>query len=241
LVEIEEEAVMRGAVRSTSTAVWVSGALTVVFFIAAFAVQPSHAPNSGTLPLVLRHWINLNRNQVVVSTLLIALTVPTTLVFAAGLYRMIQAAEGERGWIGISALACAVAAAAMVGVGAIMLMTFAYRPIGDPSVQRTLVDAGWISFNAAGFALGTFIGLTAVAALTTGYLPAWTAWVGIPVAILNLLGPFALKAGSGALSPQGTFTLIVGISFAVWVIAMCVAAWRAGGTEAPPAAEPAAA
>jgi hypothetical protein len=40
-----------------------------------------------------------------------------------------------------------------------------------------------------------------------------------PVALTNLGGPFAVSAGAGALSPQGWFALVVGLTFAVWLLA----------------------
>ena len=62
-------------------------------------------------------------------------------------------------------------------------------------------------------------------------LPPWTARIGIPVALINLVGPFAVKMGTGAFSPQGWFAVVVGLTFAVWLLAISVAAWRS--TRAP--------
>ena len=47
--------------------------------------------------------------------------------------------------------------------------------------------------------------------------------------LINLVGPLAVKAGTGAFSPQGWFALVVGLTFAVWLVALSVAAWRSPG------------
>ena len=109
-------------------------------------------------------------------------------------------------------------------------MAAAYRPLTDPNTLRALWDVGWIALNSSGFLFGTWIAIVALVTLRTGMLPAWTAWIGLPIALVNLIGPFALKAGTGFFSPQGTLTIIVGLTFPIWVTALSVAAWRARGT-----------
>ena len=68
-------------------------------------------------------------------------------------------------------------------------------------------------------------------------LPLWTVWIGVPLALISLVGPLAVKAGTGAFSPQGWFALVVGLSFAVWVLAVSVAAWRSTPQRGPVASD----
>jgi hypothetical protein len=118
-------------------------------------------------------------------------------------------------------------------------------------VARAFWDAGWLAYNSAGFAFVAWIVLVVVAALRHRALPRWTAWIGIPVALINLAGPFAVSAGTGPFSPQGWFALVVGLTFAGWLLAISLAAWRparpaaaipatvtCGGAHAGPAAVP---
>ena len=72
--------------------------------------------------------------------------------------------------------------------------------------------------------------IVAVAALRYRALPPWTAWIGVPVALINLAGPFAVRAGTGAFSQQGWFALVVALTFAGWLLAISLAAWRPHGT-----------
>ncbi len=39
-------------------------------------------------------------------------------------------------------------------------------------------------------------------------------------------GPVAVRAGTGAFSPQGWFAPVVGLTFAGWLLAISLAAWR---------------
>ena len=90
-------------------------------------------------------------------------------------------------------------------------------------MARGVLGAGWLADNIAGYAFVAWIAVIAVATLGHRALPRWTAWIGIPVALINLVGLFAVKARTGALSPRGWFALVVGLSFAVWLVAV---SWR---------------
>ena len=96
----------------------------------------------------------------------------------------------------------------------------------DPDVARAFWDGGWLAYNTAGFGFSAWIAIVAVATLRHRVLPFWTAWIGIPVALIGFVGPFAVKAGTGAFSPQGWFALVVGFTFGAWLLAVSIAAWR---------------
>ena len=213
-------------------AVGIIGGIAVVAYLAAIALTPAHAPNSGSTGVQIVHYATVNRDQLLASDLLFALGLAVLMVFAAGLYRIIRRAEGEDGWLAIASLASVVAGAGIFGAGTALFMVVAYRPATDPAVARAFWDAGWLAYNSAGFAFVAWIAIVVVAALRHRALPPWTAWIGVPVALINLAGPFAVTAGTGAFSPQGWFALVVGLTFAVWLLAISVAAWR---STRPPA------
>ena len=220
-------ALPRGASRSEAAkAVAASGGISALLYLAAFALSPSAALDSGSAGVRITHYATIHRDQILASDLLIALGLPVLVVFAAGLYRIIRRVEPADGWLAIASLASAVAGAGIFGAGTALFMAVAYRPAMDPAVARALWDAGWMAYNTAGFAFSTWIVLATIAALRHGAPPPWTAWVGVPVALINIVGPLAVKAGTGPFSPQGSFALIVGLTFAVWVIAISLAAWR---------------
>jgi hypothetical protein len=207
-------------------AVGILGGITVVVYLAAIALTPAHPPNSGSAGVRIIGYATAHRGQLLASELLFALGLAVLTVFAAGLYRILRRAEGPDGWLAIAALASVVAGAGIFGAGTALFMVIAYRPATDPAVARAFWDAGWLAYNSAGFGFVAWIVLVAVAAVRHRALPRWTAWIGVPVALINLAGPFAVRAGTGAFSPQGWFALVVGLTFAGWLLAISLAAWR---------------
>ncbi len=158
-----------------------------------------------------------------------ALALAVLIVFAAGLYRIIRRGEGEHGWLAMASLASVVADAGSFGAGTALFMVVAYRPATDPAVARGFWDAGWLAYNSSGFAFGAWIAIVVAAALRRPVLPRWIAWIGVPVALISLVGRLAVKAGTGAFSPQGWFALVVGLTFAVWY---SPSLWRRGDRPA---------
>ena len=208
------------------------GGIAVAAYLAAIALTPAHAPNSGTPGIRIVQWATAHRAQLLASYLLFALGLAVLMVFAAGLYRIIRRAESENGWLAMASLASAVAGAGIFGAGTALFMVVAYRPATDPAVARAMWDGGWLAYNTAGFAFVAWIAIITLATLKCRALPPCTARIGIPVALINLAGPFAVKAGAGAFSPQGWLALVVGLTFALWLVAISLAAWRSARAPA---------
>ncbi len=202
------------------------GGITVALYLAAFALTPAHAPNSGSAGTQIVDWAAAHRSRLLASYLILAVGLAVLIVFAAGLYRVIRRAEGKDGWLAIAALASAVGGAAIFGAGTALFMVVAYRPATDPAVARAFWDAGWLAYNSAGFGFVAWIALVVVATLRHRALPRWTAWIAVPVALISFVGPFAVQTGSGPFSPQGWFASVVALTFAVWLIAVSLAVWR---------------
>ncbi len=217
---------------SPAKPVAVAGAVSALLYLAGFALSPAAALDSGSTGARIARYATLHRSQILASDLLLALGLPVLMIFAAALYRVIRRTEDQDGWLAMAALVTAVAGAGIFGAGTALFMTVAYRPATDPALVRALWDAGWMAYNSAGFAFSAWIVIVTVSTLTSRALPSWTVWVGVPVALINVVGPLAVKAGTGAFSPQGSFALIVGLTFAVWVIAISFAAWRSARAPA---------
>ena len=105
-------------------------------------------------------------------------------------------------------------------------MVVAYRPSTDPAVARAFWDAGWLAWNIASFGFVAWIAIITIATLRDNAFPRWSAWVGIPVGLINFLGPFAVHAGAGTFSPQGSYATIVGLTFAVWLLVIAAVSGR---------------
>lgn len=153
-------------------------------------------------------------------------------VFIAALYRLTRQAEGDDGWVALTALIAAVVGSAAFVVSWSLLAAVAYRPGQDPAILRTLTDASWITTDFAAVAFAAFIGAISFAVLRTRVLPEWSGWLGVPFALVTLIGAPVVSAGSGAFSPQGLVAHIDGLVFAPWVLIICAAAVlaaRSGG------------
>ncbi len=211
---------------NTARAVAMFGGVSTLVYAIAFALSPAGALDSASSGAQITHFASTHRTQLLVSDLLLAAGVATLMVFAAGLYRMIRCTERDGGWLAMSSLATAVAGAGVFGAGTALFMAVAYRPNTDPAVVRALWDAGWMAYNSAGFAFGAWFAIVTAATLTQRMLPLWTAWLGVPIALISLAGPLAVQAGTGAFSPQGPFALLAGLVFALWLIVVSLGAWR---------------
>ena len=152
------------------------------------------------------------------AALVFALGLAVLMVFAAGLHRIIRRAETDDGWL---AMGSATSASARPGSSEPGPRCSSSSRTGRIQIQRWSAgfwDAGWLAYNIAGFGFVAWMTIIIVATLRHDALPRWSAWVGIPVAAINLVGPFAVQAGTGAFSPQGWYALVVGLTFAVWLL-----------------------
>jgi hypothetical protein len=215
----------------------VSGVVfSVVLLIVGLALTPAHAPNSISAGATIAQYVGAHRGELLLSYFLTALSVLPFFVFIAALYRLMRRAEGDDGWVALTALMGGIVGAALFFVSSSLWATVAYRPGQDPAILRALTDASWITVAFSEVAFATFIGATSFAVLRTRVLPAWSGWVGVPVAVVTLIGAAALSSGSGAFSPQGAIALLGVIVFPLWVLVICVAALLAARSGAPPSA-----
>ena len=214
-------------------AVAACGLISMAAYLVAFALASADAPDSGSAGLEIAAYARDHRGELLAAYLLLALGLTMVIIFAAGVYRITRQDDdaGEGGWLAMAALASAIAGAGIFGAGTALFMAVAYRPETDPDLVRALWDAGWLAINTAGFGFSAWIAIIAISTLRNRVLPVWTAWIGIPVALIGFAGPFAVKAGTGPFSPQGWFAVVVGLTFGAWLLAMSLAAWRLGARQ----------
>ena len=218
-----------------------AGIVFLVVFIVGFAITPSGAPDSNDPALKVAAYLTDHRGTLLTSDFLIGVSSIPFLVFVGAMWRMMR--RDDEGPLPVIAVAGALVSTALLTMAIGIFMTLAYStPIGDPGLVRTLENAGWITLNVSGFAIALFIGAVSVSAMMRGFLASWTAWLGIPVAVAQVVGAAALSSGDGAMSPQGTLPFIFAIAFAAWVLAVCADLAFAHRTEtraAPTAPAPA--
>jgi hypothetical protein len=214
--------------RSSARLVVVSGVAFAVIFFVALALTPAHAPNSASSGAAIAHYAQAHRTRLLLSEFLGALSALPTFVFIAALYRLLRRAESDGDIFALTSLLGGVVGIGLFVISLSLLAAVAYRPDQDPAILRALTDASWITVDFGAIAFAAFVGAITLGVLRTRVLPSWSGWVGVPVALVTLIGAPDLSAGSGPFSPQGTVPLAVIFVFAVWAVAICVAAWRAG-------------
>jgi hypothetical protein len=214
------------------------GLLTVALYLTAIGLLPRGAPGSVAGGAEVGAYAAAHRSQLLASYLILAMGLAVLLVFAAGLHRVIRRAEPEEGWLAMASVASAVGGAGIFGVGTALFMVVAYRPATDPAVVRAFWDAGWLAYNIAGFGFVAWIAIITVATLRHDALPRWSAWLAIPIGVINFVGPFAVQHGAGAFSPQGWFAMVVALTFAVWLLAIAIGSGQPTRLTRPTAMTP---
>lgn len=111
----------------------------------------------------------------------------------------------------------------------------------DPLVTQSLFEAGGFAF-AFVFLGGTllraaFAGAASLAAIRFGGLPKWLGWIGLLVALANLVGSFVLFEGAeeGIIGNIAFFSFILG--FSVWILLTSIYLMIKPGGGAAPAAQ----
>jgi hypothetical protein len=221
--------------RATAIAAATGAVLFVVLFVVGFGIQPTSAPNSGSSALKILSYVGEHRSRILVGDFLIACASLPFVLLVAALHRLMRRAEGPDGW-----LSTAMVVAGAIGTGAFLaamgfLTTLAYRPVVSPGVARMLLDAGFVTLNLSGIALGAWVAAVSAAAMLHRLVPGWVGWIGVPVAALQVVGGGALARGDGAFSPQGEIPLCAAIAVAAWTLLLAlglVLATRRQGTPA---------
>ena len=141
-------------------------------------------------------------------------------------YRIIRRAEGKDGWLAMASLASVAPAPGSSVPAPRLFMVVAYRPATiRPSRGRSGTPAGWPT---------TPPGLRLARGSRSSPPPRSAAPSAAAMDRLDR-GPGSAdqprrsarrQAGTGAFSPQGWFALVVGLMFALWLLALSVAAWR---------------
>ena len=167
----------------------------------------------------------------------VAVALAVFMIFAAGLHRIIRRGEDQDGWLATASLASVVAGAGIFGAGTALFMIVAYRPATDPAVVPGVVGRRLAGVQLLRVRVRRMDRDRRHSRAQPPRAAPWTAWIGVPLALISLVGPLAVKAGTGAFSPPGWFALVVGLSFAVWVLAVSVAAWRSTPQRGPVASD----
>lgn len=135
--------------------------------------------------------------------------------FLGALWATLREAEGEPGWLSLTAVTSGILAVAVVfAPGGWHLALFRMGDGLDPQIARLLFDSGNLGFaNMWLFLASMLLAYTAVT-LQTSVLPRWTGWAAIAIAVSLLLAR-AFWAASGVV-------FVAYILFQLWLLAVSI-------------------
>ena len=182
------------------------GVLFVVLTVASFAVAGDTPDADDPISEVVEFWID-HEGQALFGAILAALAAVALIFFAASLRRALRRGEDGAGVLSVAAMGGGIVAAA--GLGTDSAFRFALGDLADdvdPVVTQTL-NALWADFFfPMVVGLATLILATSLAALRTGVIPVWLAWIGILICVV-----FFTPAGFIAFLVSGLWIAIVSV------------------------------
>jgi hypothetical protein len=217
-------------------------AFVVTYLVAIIVFIPSGLPNSADPASKVLAYVHVHRSALLTSAFLQSFAVIPWIAFVSAVVVMMRRAEGETGvWSMMAAIGGAIAGAlALVacGLGAMLV----YRAAaGDAGLARTLLDGNTILIAIGGMAAAVFIFAASNGLARAGAVAPWMGAFGTLVALVQIVGAAAYARGDGFFSPQGAYSYIAAIVFAVWLVATAVELMRehAPVAAAQPPASPA--
>lgn len=208
----------------------------LAYFVLAFvgnaiATSGSSADESSSSAEILRDLQAHHGAAFHLGTAMEFLAFLALLAFVAYLASVLRRAEGEDGWLWLTALGGGLLTIAIKLSSAAPLLAAVWRIDDlDPTTARTLSDINGFAFFISFATLAMLVGPAGLVALRTGLLPRWLAIAGILLAIAQLA---TMAIG---------FTAIAALPFvlsAIWIATVsAVLTRRAGATRTAPASRP---
>jgi hypothetical protein len=214
----------------------IGAACGLAYFILAFvgnaiATGGSSADESSSGAAILRDLQTHHGAAFHVGTAMEVLAFLALLSFVAYLAAVLRRAEGEDGWLWLTALGGGLLTIAIKLSSAAFLLAAVWRVDElDATTARTLSDVNGFAFFISFATLAMLVGPAALVALRTGLLPRWLAIAGIVLAVAQL-ATMAIGLTGAVLPP---FVLS-----AIWLaLVSAVLTRRAGAPRPMPAPSP---
>jgi hypothetical protein len=155
-----------------------------------------------------------------------ALSVVPYLWFLGTLWDFLRRAEGEHGWLSLTAIGSGLILPAISLIGGWELAMFRLGENIDPVMVRLLFDAGNFAFAGLWVTSGSMLLSVGALGLLSGKLPRWFSWFGLATGI-GLLAARTVWTAQIAFIP---YTL-----FWVWMIVMSLVLVRKPASTVPSA------
>jgi hypothetical protein len=199
-----------------------SGVVFVALYVLSMVIGFSDSPDFAGPPEEVAQYYADKKDEILMSTVLAAISAPFFIFFAGCLRTAIARVEGGTNRLAATAFGSSIAAVAL-GIGGVMVNAMAALRIDEqgeipPEVATAYFDIGQIlGFAAVPAAFAAALAATAIASLRyRAVLPAWLAYLTLILALVDVIPP---------ISWIGT---MVGI---LWVLVVSVLLYRQGAGE----------
>ena len=175
--------------RTSQRTVGIAGLVFVVLAVVGFGVLVGSVPGPGAEADEIRDFLARSELRVWAGGYVGLLSQLAFLVFAAGLWGVLRAAEGAPGWVSAAGLAAASALVAVAIAGDLVPGAAVFRGGDeiDPATAAVLLDAKKLAEIMLVPLLGFFMASVAVVSLRTGVLPRWAGWGAALVAVASVI------------------------------------------------------
>ena len=212
----------RVSTRGTGIAGLTCFALTALGALAepTFYIPATDAPADEFARFAAEHSADLP-----LALLLYGLSFGVFLVFAAGVWARLRAAEGEPAPLAAAFALAAAAMTALILTGFVPEAVAAYRaPSGETA--RLLSDLSFGILAASGIPTAVACGAYAVVVWRSRTLPVWTAWIAVVAATAHLFIAATFLFDSGFLSLEGQVITWIPATMFAWIVGTSVALLR---------------
>jgi hypothetical protein len=187
--------------------------------VAALVAPPLwDAPDTSASAAEIAAYVQEDRGRTIASLLIYSVAMGLFLCFVAGLISWLRRSEPEP-----QPLSATFAFGAVVLVGLILAAFVtagvgAYRP-QDPPVAQALYDLTFGLLALSGIPTAVCLGAFAGLVFQGGWLPRWTAWLGVVGALAHVLIAASFVGTTGFLSLEGEVIIVVPATFFAWIVA----------------------
>jgi hypothetical protein len=195
-----------------------SGAAYFILSGLAFSLVPP-LPAPATPVAVIAAYFADHRSAFLANTFLNCLNQALFLWFLGGLRALLGRVEGGEQTLARVAYGSGVLGAAVLLVFTMLSGGLVYRAAGagDPAVVRVFYDCFNVGFTLAGLPLASFLA-AASALLIVRKMSAWLGWVGLLVALAQVVAAAGILIEAGPLALGSPFGFAAFLLFFVWVL-----------------------
>jgi hypothetical protein len=200
-----------------------TGVVATLFVIAGIVVLEGVAdrPEESAPPDVVMTYFR-DQDAVMAGSALFIVGALFFFWFAGELRTALRSAEGGDGRVSAIAYGAGAATATLLLLNqAASFLGALYHEQLSPATGRALFLFGDVFVYPTAMAAALFIAATAIVALRTRVLPAWLAWLSVPMAVWLLIPPFGSPAGTDWAPPAWSGLAALGV-IPFWTVATAI-------------------